>query len=75
MDWILQKDKDIMSEISWETSYFELEMKDGGIVKAWGFIDENGEGEIFEHLEELETGEYNVVDTDDIKRWRIINEG
>jgi len=75
MDWILQKDKDIMSELSWKTSYFELEMKDGCIVKAWGFTDENGEGEISAYLEELETCEYNIVDTDKIKRWRIIDEG
>lgn len=71
-EWNLQTKKDIMSELSWGTSYFELEMKDGTFIKAWGFLDETMEGEINVYLEELETGEYNVIDTDDIVWWREI---
>lgn len=71
-EWNLQTKNDIMSELSWGTSYFELKMKDGNSIKAWGFLDETMEGEINEHLEELETGEYNVIDNNDIVCWREI---
>ena len=69
-DWNLQSKRDILSNLDWDTTHFEVELKDGSIIKAWGFIDETGEGEIIEHLEELETGEYNALDTDEIVKWR-----
>ena len=72
MDWILQKDKDIMSELDWMETRFEIETINGLHINAWGYLDETRDGEIITHLEETDSGWYDEIDTDKIKRWRII---
>jgi len=68
MDWINQEYKDIINELDWNPTYFEILMDDGSIIKAIGALDENGNGEVSSYLFTRNT--FETVDCDKIVKWR-----
>lgn len=51
----------------WDISYFVIKTKDGKFHIVYGMLDENCDGEIFQHLIYTETSD--EVNYDDIEYW------